>query len=138
MTDLICTRVRQSHFIDRDIVFDIDFDDKMKMGRERCPERSVRLREEFNDLGIAFNRHRVELRFEVAYEDRDNAEWPELKEQVKEFCDARCEGFWTWKLLRRSLRSGDGYQFEMDLMFEHEADMQLWLKEHGLIIRLAL
>lgn len=135
---LTCTRVRQSHFIDRDIVFEIDFDDKMKMGRERVSERSVKLRKEFADLGMAFHRNRVELRFEVDYDDRDCAEWPELKEKVTEFCDSRLTGYWTWKLRRRTLNGGNSYQFEMDLMFEHEADMQLWLKDHGMIIRLTL
>ena len=138
MTHLTCTRIRQSRFIDRDIVFDIDFDDKMQMGPERRIERCVKLRKEFKELGMAFHRHRVELRFNLSRDDRHGEEWWDLKERVKEFCDSKVTGYWTWKLRRLSDRETDGYKMEMDLMFENEVDMQLWLKEHGLIIRLSM
>lgn len=125
-------------FIDRDIVFEIDFDDKMQLGPERRIERSMKLREEFKELGMSFHRNRVELRFDLDRGDRHGEEWHALKERVKEFCDSKLEGFWTWKLRRLNARDTDGYKLEMDLMFEHESDMETWLKEHGLILRLSL
>ena len=139
MSELTCIRVRQSKFIDRDIVFDIVSEDPMKMGVERRFESSLKLREEFKELGMAFHRNRVELRFTLTRDVRnDMTPWKNLKEQVSEFCDSRLSGYWTWKLKRYNDQDTDGYQMHMDLMFEHEADMQLWLKDHGLIIRLTL
>ena len=138
MDHLTCTRVRQSRFIDRDVVFDIDYDDRMGFGGDRRIEKSMKLRKEFKDLGMAFHRHRVELRFDASRENRDTPEWMVLRERVKEFCDTKCQGYWTWKTKRMASRTSDDYTFEMDLMFEHEEDMKLWLKEHGLIIRLSM
>jgi hypothetical protein len=139
MSDLTCTRVRRSKFIDRDVVFDITIDDPLGYGGERRIETSLKLRKEFNKLGMAFHRNRVELRFTLERTPKnDQSSWVALKEQVKEFCDSRLEGYWTWKLRRYNDRDTDGYKLEMDLMFEHEADMKLWLKDHGMIIRLTL
>lgn len=136
MENLTCTRIRQSKFIDRDIVFNIDVD--ITFGNDRRLEKSVKLRKEFSDLGMAFHRHRVELRFTAPRTARDSSDWHNLRESVKEFCDTRCEGYWSWKIKRLNDRETDNYLYELDLFFEHKADMDLWLKEHGLILRLSL
>lgn len=137
MTDLICTRVRQSLFIDRDIVFDIDSDDKFG-GQFNRLERSVKLRAEFKDLGMNFNRHRVELRFDMERTPAANrsSSYRDLCEQIKDFCDTRCSGFWSWKHKRRSSECGNWHHLDLDLFFEHEEDMKTWIKDHGIIIRL--
>lgn len=136
MENLTCTRIRHSKFIDRDIVFEIDVDDTF--GGERRIEKSVKLRKEFNELGMAFHRNRVELRFNSERVNRDSPEWQKLRESIKESCDTKCEGYWSWKIKRMNDRNSDRILYELDLFFEYKTDMDLWLKEHGLILRLSL
>jgi hypothetical protein len=129
-----CTRVRQSRFIDRDIVFDIEVDSTF--GADRRLEKSVKLRKEFTELGMAFHRNRVELRFAVERGNRDSPEWHTLRDGVKEFCDTKLSGYWSWKIKRVNNRENDDFIYEIDLFFEHEADLALWLKDQGQIIKL--
>lgn len=130
MSELTCTYVRRSRFIDRNIVFNIKYDDH-GMGHET----SVQLRKEMTELGLAFFSNRVELRFTLERKDRRNDDWTKLRERVKEFCETKCTGYWSWKLRQRNLDS-DAFGLEMDLLFENEADLELFLKEQALIIRL--
>lgn len=138
MTTLNCLHVRHAKFIDRDIVFNIDFDDRFGGGLRGRIEKSVQLREEFKELGMAFHRNRVEVRFQVSYENRNSDEYRLLTNKVKEFCDTRCEGYWSWKFKRTTVEEDrrETYNYEMDLFFEHRDDMDLWLKEQGLVFRL--
>jgi hypothetical protein len=129
MSDLVCTHVRRSRFIDRDIVFDIKREDHMPEW-----ERSISLRKEMKDLGMAFFRNRVELRFTIPRESKSD-EFRQIRERVKEFCDSKLTGHWTWKISNRNI-DGMTRSLELDLMFEKEDELELFLKDHGTIVRL--
>lgn len=137
MINLVCEQIRRSKFIDRDIVFDIRYDDAFS--NLKRIEKSVKLRKEFKDLGVAFCLNRVELRFTCDYATSQTHEWSDMRDRIKNFCDTKLEGYWTWKIKSRSVRDQhQKYLYEMDLFFELKEDMDLWLKEQGLILRLSL
>jgi len=136
MINLVCEQIRQSKFIDRDIVFDIKSDDTF--GSLKRIEKSVKLRKEFKDLGVAFCLNRVELKFSCDYLNKNTGEWETLRNDIKNFCDTKLDGYWSWKIKGRNAQDSDRYFYEIDLFFEHANDMNLWLKEHGLILRLSL
>lgn len=136
MTKVICHSIRHSKFIDRDIVFDITLDETF--GKLNRVETSVKLRKEFKDLGVAFHLNRVELRFSCGNSTRKTSEWAEIRESIKNFCDTRLEGYWSWKIKGHMKGPTDRYLYDMDLLFERREDLELWLKEQGTMLRLSL
>lgn len=129
MSDLTCVHVRRSRFIERDIVFNIKRDEIVNH------EINVSLRKEMMDLGLSFFRNRVELFFTADYENRNTREMRSIKDRIREFCDSRFEGYWTWKYQQRR-GDVDDTLFQLELMFEKEEELELFLKEHGTIVRL--
>ena len=135
MNDIVCHSVRHSKFIDRDIVFDITSDDTF--GKLKRIETSVKLRNEFKDLGVAFHLNRVEMKFSCSISTSKTDEWAELRESIRKFCDTRLEGYWSWKIKSHMSKTTDQYLYDMELFFERREDMDLWLKEQGLVLRLS-
>jgi hypothetical protein len=130
-----CTRIRQSRFIERDIVFNISYEEALKRF-----EKSVSLRPGFEEIGMKFFRNRVETRFDYGESPSDRKagemEAFKIRESIKEFCDTKVTGYWTWKFQTRRKHDEEGYEFQIDLMFEETQDMELWLKDHGVLLKL--
>lgn len=129
MSDLTCVHVRRSRFIDREIVFNIKRDEIMNY------EVNVSLRKEMMDLGLALFRNRVEVHLKTARQNRNSKEINQVKDRIREFCDSRLQGYWTWKYQQRPIED-DETSVQIELMFEKEEELELFLKEHGTIIRL--
>lgn len=145
MSEIRCTMMRRSKFIDRNMVFKIEFDEYMKRY-----ETSVVLRTEFKELGVAFLRNKVTSRFEIKEANKlsgpsnkftkraKQPDFSDIKEQITEFCDIRLEGYWTWKVQSKKDRDDPEYlNVTLEMFFEHESDLELFLKECGTIIKLA-
>lgn len=129
MSDLTCVHVRRSRFIDREIVFNIKRDEIMSY------ELNVCLRKEMMELGLAFFRNRVELFFTTPRDKRNTKEINLVKDKIREFCDSQLTGYWTWKYQQRPLED-DATSIQIELMFEKEEELELFLKDHGTIVRL--
>ena len=129
MSDLTCVHVRRSRFIERDIVFNIKRDEIMNY------EVNVSLRKEMMDLGLALFRNRVEVHLKTSRQNRNTSEIRQVKDRIREFCDSRFQGYWTWKYQQRPIED-DETSVQIELMFEKEEELELFLKEHGTIIRL--
>lgn len=132
MSDIVCHLICHSKFIDRDIVFDI----KIEENFGHRIEKSVKLRKEFKDLGTAFCLNRVELKFSCDQERKHTTKLSDIRDDIKKFCDTRLEGYWSWKFKGRNDRKSDQYLYDMELFFERKDDMDLWLKDQGMMIKL--
>jgi hypothetical protein len=140
MEKVVCTKMRQSKFISRETVFDIKLDEFMQRH-----ETSVKINSEFKELGKAFMLNRVEASFRLEQIEepikggrtrlKDVTTIETIKDQIHEFCETNLQGYWTWKL--KSKNGPDCRMYHIDMFFEQVDDLDLFLKDCGLLIKIA-
>jgi len=137
MGEFRCKRMRRSRYIERNIVFNIEGEERF--GKFIESKVDLRVEEPLKTLGMSFYRNRIESQFEFGREDDEaNERYRSVRIQIKDFCDTHLNSYWTWKDQRfGSSFDRNNVVYKLELFFEEEADLELFLKDCGTLIKLA-
>lgn len=130
MTEITCLHLRRSYFIERHVVFDVVMDN---IGRL---EVAVKLCRGFEDLGMNLFRNKVEGHFKGS-KTFPSKEWNVIRQKVRDFCEKHATGYWTWRTAQTLYDEADDSNIrQLEVMFEKPEDLEFFLKNCGLIMRL--
>lgn len=139
MTEIVKTKVyRNRELLSRDVVIEHNSDDA-----------KTSIRPEFKHIHDKMMRNQVRIDMDV--KDINSRVWgrdqleEELREFISDFCNAKCTGFWRYvhKRYPNELIDSSGgitrdttAKWTFTLMFENETDLEQFMKDQALMVKL--
>lgn len=116
-------------------------------------DKRPQLRPEFKEIYMSYMRNRVLITLTVDMDGQrlfaDYPELDEIKEHIRRYCDDSCVGLWAFDskvnptaindpATGRSRADYDIVEWRLSVFFEHENDLEMFMKEEALLLKLSI